>query len=233
MSPISCSFGTVPAAQNWGTRAVKLMVHHVQSHCPPSCARTAQRSHTQATLLTPGHDKPSVALISAEDWEKLCCDTRVTHQHHWHSVTSVVLVSSGVTCSWDVLRAVSRATVILSPCFGKPGTLVCLKDSFTLRSCELSPWGQQQCLGGNTVRLGAWDAPHQHKGGWIWGQEKSTHHAAWLSCPWQQDTRGPEQVSLDAVVNTCCRCRVQSSPVLTDLHLPPASPPLLEAKGCV
>lgn len=46
-------------------------------------------------------------------------------------------------------------------------------------------------------------------------------------------TGSPEQVSMDAETNICCRYRAQSSPVLTDLHLPPAFPPLLEAEGCV
>lgn len=155
MSPIMCSFGKVLPAKNRGTRAGKSMVHHVQSHSPPSCARTDRRGHTQATLLPPGQDKPSGTVISHQQQE-----------HHWHSgVTSAVLVSSAVTWGWDVLRALSRVTVVLSPCFDKPGTLVCLKDSFTLKSCELSPWGRQQCLGGYAVGLGAWDSLHQCKGG--------------------------------------------------------------------
>lgn len=190
MSPITCSFGKVLPAKNWGTRAGKLMVHHEQSHSPPSCARTDQRGHAQATLLAPGHDKPSVPDLCRRLREALLwhpCHTPAARAPLAPWVTSAVLVSSRVTWSWDVLRAVSRATVVLSPCFDTPGTLVCLKDSFTLKSCELSPWGQQRCLGGNTVRPGAWDSPHQHKGGWFWGQEKSTHHAVWLSWPWQQD----------------------------------------------
>lgn len=78
MSPIMCSFGKVLPAKNRGTRAGKSMVHHVQSHSPPSCARTDRRGHTQATLLPPGQDKPSGTVISAEGWGKLCCDTCVT-----------------------------------------------------------------------------------------------------------------------------------------------------------
>lgn len=206
---------------------------------PPSCARILflPQGRTHTTLLASRHNKPSVMLFSAEYYSfcqkesmqrnsPLVWYPTAPQQQEHCSYSAVVLAEVGA-CWRQFQEKICFYHLILAGL----GHWSVIKNSFTWRGCELSPWGQQQHLGGKmqgseSRGLGL---QHQCKGDWIW-----CHHAAWLS--WQQQWYGeaPEQVSSAAAANTHCRCGAYSSPIeSTDPHPPSAFPPLVEVKRCV